>query len=164
VQLKIDLIGQLLSLLEEEERSAEAFQEVSLEESRAHKGAMESRYDTFKEEAQYLAGGHARRRVELLQDIAALRGNRGNPAVIATADRVRLGALVWLKEEDAETEATYFLVSGGGGRELSGDDVVCRSLSIHSPLARALMLKRVGEVATLKVEGSVFKFEILRIL
>ena len=52
--LKRMVILEVIETLESMLATAQEGRNNAIEESRYHKGAMESRHDTFKEEAQYL--------------------------------------------------------------------------------------------------------------
>jgi hypothetical protein len=70
--LKMTVIAAVIAEIESMRSTAREGRENAIEESRHHKGAMESRYDTFKEEAQYLMAA---------QDVrAALRAMEGEKA------------------------------------------------------------------------------------
>jgi len=73
---------------------------------------MESRYDTFKEEAQYLASGFTTRLVELTRTLCALRSIRDYPPVITKGGPY---ALIEIKDLDDGSRTKYFLLPTGGG-------------------------------------------------
>ncbi|KKS95606.1 MAG: hypothetical protein UV75_C0011G0020, partial [Candidatus Giovannonibacteria bacterium GW2011_GWA1_43_15] len=54
--IKTVIIDRIIDKVETQIKNTERGRLDAIEESKAHKGAMASRYDTFKEEAQYLAG------------------------------------------------------------------------------------------------------------
>ena len=80
--IKTTIVDCIIEKVENQIRNAERGQSDAIEESKAHKGAMASRYDTFKEEAQYLAGGYAAQLVELNKILRALKSVRDNPPTI----------------------------------------------------------------------------------
>ena len=59
----IKIKTEINTMIETAKESAKFYQE----EANSHQGAMESRYDTFKEEAQYMVSGQQRRVNELTE-------------------------------------------------------------------------------------------------
>jgi hypothetical protein len=82
-----DLIDKRISELEHEKA-------VAMEEARYHKGAMESRYDTFKEEAQYLAGAFQKKIDGLSAGKAALLSDGAAKAFVLSRGAERKTVLV----------------------------------------------------------------------
>lgn len=89
--VKASLLSLAIADIEEQIAAAERGRKDAIEESKAHKGAMASRYDTFKEEAQYLAGGFAARIQELSSQLAALKSLQMR---LAANSKVSGGAIV----------------------------------------------------------------------
>lgn len=73
-------------------------------------------------------------------------------------DRVRFGAVVKVRNRDANSVSEYALV---GPEEL---DPECGRISPASPIGRALMGRRVGETVALRVPRGDLRLEILAIL
>lgn len=111
----------------------------------AHKGAMESRYDTFKEEAQYLAGGYAKQIHEAKKILLVV-----NNIPVSTETNVMLGAVVITTEEDERdnrsTKKRYFISSSIDDNPIvvDGNEYIC--LSANAPVATVLMNKEAGDV------------------
>ncbi len=122
-------------------------------EANEHKGRAESRYDTFREEAQYLAGGQARR-VQELEDItrALQRFLSDNPNVDRRLDEALPGGLVRVSDESG-TEHAYLVLPVGGGLVLDHGGGKVLVVNAGTPLGRALLSRRPGEEARFEVAG-----------
>lgn len=149
--VKETLLDLAIADIEKQIETAEQGRKDSVEESKAHKGAMASRYDTFKEEAQYLAGGFAARIQELTPLLAALKSMRMR---IAVNDKVSGGAIVEVEDTDTGVKTKYFLLPAGGGRvhEVNGEQY--STLTIQAPFARALFGKSEGDEAEITIQGT----------
>lgn len=105
--------------------------EDALEESRAHKGAMESRYDTFKEEAQYLANAQEGILAELTGAAVLLKSLRDNPPRGITQGC--LYAIVEAEDLEDGSTAKYFLLPAGGGNTYEIDGEKITALNVMAP-------------------------------
>jgi transcription elongation GreA/GreB family factor len=133
----------LLVLAEQLERMATAAEAARADaqcRANEHAGKIESRFDTFREEAQYLAYGQACRRERLLRYLeacrrmlAAVEEERDHPA-----GRVRPGVIVELASEFGETRH-YLIAPGGLGVRVMVDSMEIMVVSVEAPLARALL-------------------------
>lgn len=104
------------------------------EEANAHKGAMESRYDTFKEEAQRKKDAHAKQYHQLMLLDSAL----GN-VTLDEHKEIKFGSVV-------ETEQTnYFLFAYIFDDPLEVDDKKFLSINLMSPLGKAMNGKKKGD-------------------
>ncbi len=116
----------------------------AIEEARALGDLSENaEYSAAKERQSFIEGR--------IQEInAKLNGAQViDPTTIKT-DRIVFGATVTLSDQEAEKEITYKIV----GTDES--DIKQNKLSITSPLARALIGKKVGDEVTVKApKGSV---------
>ena len=70
---KFTIATQVLKNVEAELERAIDEQKEAQSEANSHVGAMESRYDTFKEEAQYLAAAHGKRIQDLTRAATLMR-------------------------------------------------------------------------------------------
>lgn len=107
-----------------------------------HKGAMESRYDTFKEEAQALRNGYARQ-IAALSDEAMLLSR----VPITSSEAVHLGAIVETQESDgrSNTDMIYFIAPGLMGETIETDGQRFLFLRPDAPIAQALLGRKAGE-------------------
>ncbi len=124
----------------------------AIAESKAHKGAMESRYDTFKEEAQYLAGAHNTRMQTLHNALATLKFLK---TVCPATTKAGGYAIVEVEDLDDGVHTKYFLlpVGGGGAYDVGGEKLT--TLSVNAPLGRALVGKVVDDEVEINIQGMV---------
>ncbi|MDY6943749.1 MAG: transcription elongation factor GreA [Pseudomonadota bacterium] len=124
----------------------------AIAEARAH--------GDLKENAEYHA---ARERQSFVEGrISEIEGKLSNAQVIDVtqlepSDRVVFGATVDLVEEESGDEVTYRIV----GEDEA--DIKSGMISVTSPIARALIGKRTGDVAEVQAPGGVRFYEILRV-
>lgn len=128
--------------------------QVSEAESRSHKGAASSRYDTFKEEAQALAGAQGRREADLGTQLALIKSLIQDGRVLAPTEVIRAGAIVRLTEPDSQKEFLYLIVPAGGGFEFQSDDTSFTTLNFSAPLCRALLRKKEGDIVEIGIDES----------
>lgn len=147
--IKSKLLDLVIADIEKQIETAEQGRKDAVEESKAHKGAMASRYDTFKEEAQYLAGGFAARIQELTTLLIALKSMR---ARLAANSKVSGGAIVEVEDIDTGVKTKYFLLPAGGGHvyEVSGEQY--STLTIQAPLAHSLFGKTEGDETEITIQ------------
>lgn len=117
-------------------------------EANSHVGAMQSRYDTFKEEAQYLVAAHQIRLIKLEDEIFIC-----DKLIEKLSDEnfsfdiVEMGAVFVVRFEEEKNNKTkaYFLVPGGTGMFvcLDGLDAICVSPS--APLVNDFQGLSVGD-------------------
>ena len=123
----------------------------AIAEARAHGDLSENaEYHAARDRQSFIEG-----RVGELEDKLA-RAEVIDPASVS-GDRVMFGAQVLLVDEDTEEEATYRIV----GQDES--DVAQGLLSVSSPLARAMIGKRVSDQIEVDAPGGARYYEILRI-
>jgi len=149
--IKSKLLDMAIADIEKQIETAERGRQDSIEESKAHKGAMASRYDTFKEEAQYLAGGFAARIQELTPLLAILKSMRMRVPAIS---KISGGAIVEVEDTDTGTRAKYFILPAGGGNAYEVDGERYSTLTLQAPLARALFGKTEGDEAEITIQGT----------
>lgn len=149
--VKETLLDLAIADIEEQIEVAERGRRDAIDESKAHKGAMASRYDTFKEEAQYLAGGLAARIQELSSQLAALKSMQMR---LAANSKVSGGAIVEVEDVDMSAKTKYFLLPAGGGNmyKVGGEQYLI--LTIQAPLARTLFGKTDGDEAEITIQGA----------
>ena len=127
---------------------------VSEKESRAHKGAMSSRYDTFKEEAQALAGGQGKREADLGTQLALIKSLIQDGKILTPTEVIRTGAIIHVAELETQKEFYYLIVPSGGGFEFQCGDTVFTTLTFSAPLCRALIRKGEGDIVEFGIDGS----------
>lgn len=107
-----------------------------------------------------LASGHARRERQLAEELEALA--RLRPKALGTRDPIALGALVEIEDEDTHEGRTFIVLPVGAGHELTvpdGDGVLSVVTPV-SPIGRAVMGRRVGDVAEVTTNGEVREWTI----
>ncbi|MEM8788501.1 MAG: transcription elongation factor GreA [Pseudomonadota bacterium] len=112
----------------------------------------------LSENAEYHAAREQQSHIE--GRIAELEGLIGRADIIDVtkmSGAVKFGATVHLVDEDSEAKRTYQIV---GEAEA---DIENGRLNIHSPLARALIGKEVGDSVEVRTPGGVRDYEILDI-
>jgi len=114
----------------------------------------------LKENAEYHA---AREQQSFIEGrIAEIEGKLGNAQIIDVTKlnpggKIVFGATVELCSEDTGEEVTYQIV---GDDEA---DIKLNRISVSSPIARALIGKEEGDIASVQAPGGVREYEILSI-
>ena len=122
----------------------------AIEEARAHGDISENaEYDAAKERQALVEGriGDIQAKIAIAEVI--------NPAEIKS-DRIVFGATVSVVDLDDDSNATYQIVG------VDEADVKGGKISIMSPLARALIGKKNGDVVTVQSPKGEKEFEILK--
>ncbi len=123
----------------------------AIAEARAHGDLSENaEYHAARERQSFIEG----RVIELEEIVSAAEVI--DPSTL-TGDHVKFGAHVWVVDEETEKENTYQIV---GVHEA---DIKVARLSISSPLAKALIGKKVGETVSVPAPGGDRSYEILGI-
>src|SRR5438552_4229649 len=121
----------------------------AIAEARAHGDLSENaEYHAAREKQSFIEGR-----------IGELEGKVGNAEVIQPprgGDRVTFGSTVRL-EDEAGKEVRYWIVGSDEADPARG------RISIHSPLARTLIGKRVGDHVTAQLPGGKKTFDILEV-
>jgi transcription elongation factor GreA len=124
----------------------------AIEEARAHGDLSENaEYDAAKDRQGFVEG----RIVDIEHKIAC--ADVIDPKTVSTEKAV-FGCTVVLENLDTEEEVAYMLV----GPEES--DIRNGRISVSSPLGRAMIGKRVGEVITVQAPGGKREYEVIDIL
>lgn len=114
----------------------------------------------LRENAEYHAAkekqGHIEGRIMDINGILA-RAEVIDVAKLKGSDKVVFGATVVLVDQDSDKEVTYRIV---GDIE---SDIKKRWISVKSPMARALIGKSVGDVATVQSPGGAREYEVTEI-
>jgi transcription elongation factor GreA len=144
-----------LVALEEELRHLKAKERPAIiraiAEARAHGDLSENaEYHAARERQSFTEG-----RIAELEEITSA-AEVIDPASLS-GDTVKFGATIRLVDEDTDTEVTYQIVG------MYEADVKRARLSITSPLAKALISKRVGDTVAVPAPGGDRSYEILQI-
>ncbi len=123
----------------------------AIEEARAHGDLSENaEYEAAKERQAYIEG-----RIQELQGILAQA--EVIPPLKEPPEKVQFGVKVKLLNLDTDEVVTYRIVGPYEADPSNG------SISINSPIARALIGKEVGEEVKVQTPSGIKKFEILEI-
>lgn len=152
---KFPMTASGLLALEEELRHLKAIERPAIiraiAEARAHGDLSENaEYHAARERQSFIEG-----RIAELEEITSA-AEVIDPASLS-GDTVKFGAVIHLIDEDTETEVTYQIVG------MHEADVKRARLSITSPLAKALISKRVGDTVAVPAPGGDRSYEILKI-
>lgn len=123
----------------------------AISEARTHGDLSENaEYHAARERQSFIEG-----RIQELEEIIA-NAEVIDPSTLS-GSHVKFGARVRVVDEETEKEATYQIV---GVHEA---DIKVSRLSISSPLAKALIGKKVGETVSVPAPGGDRSYEILEI-
>ena len=121
----------------------------AIAEARAHGDLSENaEYHAARERQSFIEG-----RIDELEVIVSA-AEVIDPSTL-TGEHVKFGAHIWLIDEETEKEATYQIV---GVHEA---DIKHGRLSLSSPLAKALIGKKVGDTVSVPAPGGDRSYEIL---
>ncbi len=127
-------------VLEELEKNRQVLVAAALEAKEAstsEESKAENKYDTRGLEASYYAGAQAKRAVEIEESLFKL--NNIKLKSFESGDKIEVGALVCLIDEE-ESEKTLFLLPVGGVSVFYNDQSVT-TIGVEAPLAKILMGK-----------------------
>src|SRR5579875_2265340 len=149
------MTAQGLQRLEEELRHLKTFERPgiirAIAEARGHGDLSENaEYHAARERQSFIEG-----RIAELEEITS-SAEVIDPASLS-GSHVKFGAHVKLVDEETDKEATYQIV---GVHEA---DVKAARLSISSPLAKALIGKKVGDTISVPAPGGDRSYEILEV-
>jgi len=143
---KSELFLQIENEIKRQIASAERARQDSQGEANKHKGRMQSRYDTFKEEAQQMAAAHELRRIKLEKELQTLRRFVAVLDVSKNGGAVKIGSLVLFETLDGQKNWHVLLSPVGGGIELFstiGEKITV--ITSSAPLGQAILGKFGGE-------------------
>jgi transcription elongation factor GreA len=144
-----------LASLEEELRTLKAQERPAIiraiAEARSHGDLSENaEYHAARERQSFVEG-----RIAELEEIVSA-AEVIDPASLS-GDTVKFGATIHLIDEDTEQEVCYQIVG------MYEADIKRSRLSVTSPLAKALIAKRVGDTVAVPAPGGDRSYEILKI-
>ncbi|MBN2231928.1 MAG: transcription elongation factor GreA [Deltaproteobacteria bacterium] len=119
----------------------------AIAEARAHGDLSENaEYEAAKEKQSFIEG-----RISAIDDRLS-RANVILPADIADSDRVVFGMTVTLEEEESGAEVVYRIV----GEDEA--DIKAGKLSVNSPVARALIGRRLDDEVRVRTPGGLKQY------
>lgn len=131
-------------------------------EANKHVGRMQSRYDTFKEEAQYLVTAHEARIAELRMALAQIQTMLEHVDTLEAHSTVRIGSVV-LIEADTGTQRLHLLSPAGGGIQIENEGKALFVLTPDAPLGKLLLGKEEGDEVELRIGDKKTPYTILEI-
>jgi len=151
------LIKKLLDLTKIKEVEIGKASKDAQERANEAEGAMQSRYDTFKEEGQYLAGGLKLRHEELKASVSILEEIL-NTSSFEDHVKIQLYSYVEIEFEDGN-ESSFFITPIMGGENLDEDILI---ITPNSPIGTCLIGKEEGDefqyvAANIKKKGEVIR-------
>jgi transcription elongation GreA/GreB family factor len=158
--IKTVVINKIIEEVEAQVQNAERGRLDAIAESKSHKGAMASRYDTFKEEAQYLAGGHNAQRIKLTKILDMLISIRNNPQIITKGS---IYAIVEVSDLDDGSISKYFILPAGGGNTYDVDKEEITAINVGAPMARAFIGTVAGDKVEIKIQGTTKQFRVVSV-
>ena len=152
---KFPMTAQGLQRLEEELRQLKLVERPAIiraiAEARSHGDLSENaEYHAARERQSFIEG-----RIAELEDITA-SAQVIDPSTLS-GEHVKFGAHVWVVEEDSEKEATYQIVG------VYEADIRNGQISVSSPLAKALIGRKVGDTVSVPAPSGDRSYEILAI-
>ncbi|MBC7950975.1 MAG: transcription elongation factor GreA [Rhodospirillaceae bacterium] len=150
---KIPMTPPGLARLEEELRTLKSIERPAviraIAEAREHGDLSENaEYHAARERQSFIEG-----RVAELEDVIS-RAQVIDISLL-TGSQVRFGATVTLADEDSDDEVVYTIV---GAHEA---DIKLGRMSVHSPLARALIGKHMGDTVEVTAPGGSKSYEVV---
>ena len=153
------LIEKLYNIAQQKELEMKRASKDAQERANEAEGAMKSRYDTFKEEGQYLAGGLKIRHEELKAVLAMIKEVLQAGELIEHT-KIQLYSFVELEFDDG-TDNKYFITPFLGGEKLDEDITI---ITPHSPVGKSLMGKEEGQEFNFSVAEKIRRGEIVAVI
>jgi transcription elongation GreA/GreB family factor len=156
---KQDLIAQLRDQLEATARAARATHEAAALEAREGATPDEKREDArAAHQLGTIGGAQARRARQAQAEADALATFRPEPALA----RIAVGAIVEIEDDERGEGRTFFLAPAGAGITLTGPggDGVLSVVTPASPIGKAVIGRKTGEVVDITVDGELREWQI----
>lgn len=158
---KHDLVAQLVRQLESTARAALGARNAAALEAREGATPDEKREDArAAHQLATLGGAQQRRAQQALAEIDSLA--RFKPGPLTTKSSISVGAIVEIEDEDSGEGRTFFLAPVGAGITLTGPggDGVLSVVTPASPIGRAVLGRKVGDVIDVMVDGETREWQI----
>ena len=158
---KQDLVTQLVRQLEASARTALTARDAAATEARDGATPDEKREDArAAHQLGTLGKAQQRRAQQALAEVDALA--RFRPGPISEKAAICVGAIVEIEDEDSGEGRTFFLAPVGAGITLTGPggDGLLSVVTPVSPIGRAVLGRRTGDVVDVTVDGEVREWQI----
>ncbi len=157
VKEKEKICKKILEMAEKARDDIKKSQKGAQERANEAEGAMVSRYDTFKEEGQYLAYGLKLRLNELISEVEITKDIISNTP-LRENKTVQIATFVTVELESG-VEKRFFIFPAMGGSKIGKNTIITPS----SPIGKALFNKEEGETFQLLLSGKKTEGEIVEI-
>ncbi len=134
----------------------------SQKEANFHKGAMVSRYDTFKEEAQDRVAESEKRTAELIQELMILLRFIDGLNDFVLADYIQMGNIVVVARDN--NEVSYLISPVGGGWKIKYNNRELIVITLKAPLCKKIFKQKVAYQFSLKNRGVKKNFKVIKII
>ena len=141
---KRGLFKQIADALRAEREKAAQARSAAQEEANRHVGRMESRYDTFKEEAQYEVAAQEMRIEKYEEGIRQIVNLLASPALLESSAKAQVGSLIALRTETGD-EKRFVIAPAGGGIVIRDDGDPLTVLTLDAPLGQRLLGLSIGD-------------------
>ena len=155
------LVAQIILQLQQELDTAIAASQQAHASATDRENIAENKYDTLATEAAYLAHGQSMRIAELQQ--AILSYQHFKPASFNDSSPIAIGALVTIENQNSGELKHVYLGPAAGGLALIRDNNPVRLITKETPLAKALLGKRVDDELVLSISGEKQVFDIIQV-
>jgi len=142
---KRELVTKLLAIANRKKDEMSKSAKEAQERANEAEGAMQSRYDTFKEEGQYLAAGLKIRLEEIKSDINQIK-NILRSNCFETKNKIGILSIVTVEFDD-NSISTFFIFPVLSGEKIDEITVI----SPLSPIGSALMNKEIDDEIEVEV-------------
>lgn len=155
---KKNLIEKLLANLQKRAEDLKGSFESARQAAIAAPGAMQSKSDTTKFRMSQLADSILSSYQQIQKCIVALK--EIDPSKDCKV--IEIGAVV--KVEENQSKSYYFILpSDCGGQSIEFEEQEMNAIGAKSPIAQALLSKKVGDVVSVKVPAGLRIFKIMEI-
>ncbi|MDB4956350.1 MAG: GreA/GreB family elongation factor [Myxococcales bacterium] len=158
---KQDLVAQLVRQLEASARSALSARDAAAAEAREGATPDEKREDArAAHQLGTLGKAQQKRAQQALAEVDALA--RFRPTPLPATSKIAVGAIVEVEDAETGEGRTFFLAPVGAGVTLTGPggDGVLSVVTPASPLGRAVLGRKTGEVVDITVDGELREWQI----
>ena len=158
---KADLVSQLVRHLEASARSALSALDAAALEAREGATPDEKREDARAvHQLATIGKAQHKRAAAALAQVDAV--NRWRPAALSPTAAIEIGAIVEIEDAETRQGRTFFLAPFGAGATLTGPggDGVLSVVTPASPIGRAVLGRRVGDVVAIAAAGEEREWEI----
>lgn len=158
---KQDLVAQLVASLRSAASAALSASDVTAQEARDGATPAEKREDArAAHQASTLGKAHSQRAQRAIAEADSLTSFR--PVGLGPRAAIAMGAVVEIEDTESKEGRTFFLAPVGAGVTLTGPggDGFLSVVTPSSPVGRAVLGRRVGEVVDVTVEREVREWQI----